>query len=134
MDAALEALVWQRARHRCEYCLLAQEHSILTFEMDHIIPRKHGGQTRASNLALSCFYCNRFHGSDLAGLDPKTGKLTRLFHPRRHTWTRHFRWEGPLLVGRTAIGRTTIVVLQMNLELRVAHRAELIEQGVFPPS
>jgi hypothetical protein len=132
MDAALEDLVWQRAHDTCEYCLLPQAHSILTFEIDHIIPRKHGGQTRAHNLALSCFYCNRFRGSDLAGLEPTTKRLTKLFNPRRHKWARHFRWDGPVLVGRTAIGRTTVTVLQINHPLRVAQRAVLINQGVFP--
>jgi hypothetical protein len=134
MDAALEQLVWQRAKQRCEYCRLAQADSVLTFEIDHIIPRKHGGTTRAANLALSCFYCNRFRGSDLTGLDPQTGELTRLFNPRRHKWQRHFRWDGPALVGRTAIGRTTVVVLQINLPVRVAQRAELIAAGLFPPA
>lgn len=134
MDAALEQLVWQRAKERCEYCRLAQADSILTFEIDHIIPRKHGGTTQAANLALSCFYCNRFRGSDLTGLDPKTGKLTRLFNLRRHKWQRHFRWDGPVLGGRTAIGRTTVAVLQINLPLRVAQRAELMAAGLFPPA
>jgi hypothetical protein len=41
-------------------------------------------------------------------------KLTKLFNPRRHKWERHFRWDGPYLVGRTAIGRTMVVVLAMN--------------------
>jgi hypothetical protein len=50
--------VVQRAKRRCEYCQLAQICSNLSFEIDHIIARKHGGRTVASNLALSCFYCN----------------------------------------------------------------------------
>lgn len=132
MDASLTRQVWQRARSSCEYCLLPQSNSILTFEIDHVIPRKHGGQTRLSNLALSCFYCNSFKGSDLAGLDPKTGRLTRLFHPRRHRWNRHFRWEGPVLVGLTDVGRTTVHVLQINLPARLAHRAVIMEQGILP--
>ena len=54
------------------------------YEIDHIIARKHCGPTIASNLALSCFYCNSFKGSDLSSLDPQTRKLTPLFHLRRH--------------------------------------------------
>ena len=69
------------------------------FEVDHIIARKHGGRTHLRNLALSCPYCNSFKGSDIAGLRPRTGKLTRLDHPRKHQWTWHFRYDGPLLVG-----------------------------------
>jgi hypothetical protein len=56
----------------------------------------------------------------------------RLFNPRRHKWARHFRWDGPLLVGRTPIGRVTVHVLGMNDPIRVALRQELIEEGLFP--
>src|SRR5882724_2928492 len=127
MDAELVELVWRRAASRCEYCQLSHALSQLTFEIDHIIARKHGGKTRSSNLALTCFYCNSFKGSNIAGLDRDTGKLTRLFHPRIHTWHRHFRWDGPYLDGRTSIGRTTIAVLLINLELRLAHRRLLVD-------
>jgi hypothetical protein len=131
MDEALAALVWERAGHRCEYCRLHQDHSWLTFEIDHIIARKHGGKSVAGNLALSCFYCNSFKGPNIAGRDPKTGVITRLFHPRRHKWSRHFRWNGPVLVGRTAIGRTVIAVLNINEADAVATRAALIAAGLF---
>src|SRR3954447_26940810 len=102
MEARLAKLVWARARRCCEYCQMPQVYSELAFEIDHIIARKHGGRTRASNLALSCFYDSSFKGSNIAGLDPETGKLTQLFHPRRHKWSRHFRWEAAILVGMTA--------------------------------
>jgi len=68
----------------------------------------------------------------LAGWDKVTKRVVRLFHPRRHTWQRHFRWQGPILVGRTAIGRVTITVLKINRPLRVLLRQELIDEGVFP--
>jgi hypothetical protein len=58
---------------------------------------------------------------------------TRLFHPRQHKWSWHFRWKGAILVGRTAIGRTTVAVLSMNLPHRVALREALIATGRFPP-
>jgi 5-methylcytosine-specific restriction endonuclease McrA len=44
-----------RSRH------LPQSATTLPFETDHIIARKHGGPTVASNLALSCWYCNGFN-------------------------------------------------------------------------
>jgi hypothetical protein len=133
MQKELEELVWQRARSCCEYCQLPQTCSHLAFEIDHIVARKHDGKTRSSNLALSCFYCNSFKGSNIAGFDPRTHKLTGLFHPRRHRWNRHFTWDGPCLLGRTPIGRTTIAVLLINLELRAAHRQLLMEADLFPP-
>jgi hypothetical protein len=80
-----------------------------------------------------CHFCNCFKGTNLAGIDPNTRKIVNLFNPRRHKWQRHFRWQGPLLAGKTPVGRATIAVLRINLRTRVAHRAALIEEGVFPP-
>jgi len=134
MDRHLEELVWQRAQSRCEYCQLAQTQDAISFEIDHIIAVSHGGRTTPSNLALACFLDNSYKGPNLAGLDPKTRRLVRLFHPRRHRWQRHFRWRGAELQGRTPIGRATIAVLRINLPHRVAHRQALIEEGVFPPA
>jgi HNH endonuclease len=133
MDVSLVRQVWLRAGDRCEYCQLAQVFDDRTFEIDHIISEKHHGATVANNLALSCFRCNSFKGSDISGRDPQTLKLTPLFNPRRHKWTRHFRWDGPFLSGSTPIGRTTIDVLKINDSFRVALRKVLIDEGVFPP-
>src|SRR4051812_19992387 len=134
MDAATERLVWQRAGSCCEYCRMPQEYDEITFEIDHIIARKHHGAGVAGNLALSCFHCNSFKGSDIAGRDPLTRKLTPLFHLRRHKWDRHFRWAGAYLIGRTPVGRVTVDLLNINDPLRVELREELIEEGVFPPA
>ena len=131
MDTALEALIWRRARRRCEYCRLPQGCSHLPFQIDHIIALQHRGLTIAANLALACMACNNHKGPNIAGLDPITGKLAALFHPRRQKWERHFRWQGPELVGRTPIGRTTIAVLAINLPHRIALREELMIEGVF---
>ena len=132
MDETLANLVWQRADYCCEYCRLPQQFSSTHFEIDHVIAEQHGGKTVSSNLALACFACNHHKGPNLGGIDPKTGKKIWLFDPRRHKWQRHFRWEGAVLVGRTPIGRTTVAVLAINLPHRVAQRAALIEEGVWP--
>jgi hypothetical protein len=132
MDARLRRLVWQRAAGRCEYCRMLQEFDELTFQIEHIIPRKHHGPDTADNLALACFACNNHKGANLSGLDPVSGGMTRLFHPRQDDWSGHFRWSGAWLAGETAIGRVTIDVLAINLPHRVELRAALQEEGVFP--
>ena len=68
----------------------------------------HGGETVADNLALSCVTCNRRKGSDLASLDPATGSLTPLFHPRHDRWADHFRLAGGLIEPLTPVGRVTL--------------------------
>src|SRR3954451_8208064 len=107
MDAELHRLVRGRSGGRCEYCRLPEAESLVPFEIEHIIPRKHRGRTVAGNLAWACVYCNGYKGPNLSGRDPATGKITRLYHPRRHKWTHHFHYQGSTLIGRTAIGRTT---------------------------
>jgi len=103
----------------------------MPFQIDHIIAEKHGGRTTLENPALSCFFCNTFKGPNIAGVDPETHKVTRLFHPRRDRWRDHFRWDGVVLEGRTAVGRSTIEVLRINREGAVAVRQSLLEEGVL---
>jgi len=53
------------------------------------------------NLALCC-------------IDPETGAVTTLFHPRGDRWSDHFRYEGALLIGKTPAGRATIETLAIT--------------------
>jgi hypothetical protein len=76
------------------------------------------------------YVVERFRRS-IAGHDPDTGQLTRLFHPRQDDWAEHFAWDGPALRGLTAVARTTIDVLRINLPERVEHRRLLLELGAF---
>lgn len=123
MDSATRQLVRNRAGHSCEYCGLREDQSPLAaLHVEHIRPIKHGGDDNSDNLALACIDCNLRKGSNVAGYDPETGHLTELFHPRRQLWAEHFRWQGILILGTTAVGRTTIEVLQMNDEERLQLR------------
>lgn len=131
MDASLQEKVRQLAAGSCEYCRIPETAVKLPFQFDHIIARQHGGKTVASNISYSCLPCNKHKGPNIAGIDPKTQKMVPLFHPRRHKWHRHFRWDGPYLRGRTAIGRATIVVLAINEPVYVAVRQTLLDEGVF---
>lgn len=127
---ALEAAVRGRGAGRCEYCHFPETAADLPFHCDHIIAEKHQGPTTAENLAWACFTCNLRKGPNLSGLDPATGKLTRLFHPRTDKWDEHFEWNGTWLRGKTAIGRATIVVLDINHPDALAVREALLDEGV----
>ena len=131
MDEALRQLVWDRAQDNCEYCRLPQPVDIMPFQLDHIISIKHHGPTTADNLALCCYNDNVHKGPNIAGIDPVTRQVTRLFHPRQDVWEEHFAWNGPTLMGRTAIGRTTIDVLNINLADRIEQRRLLIQAGLL---
>ena len=132
MDAALAQLVRQRAGDRCEYCRLPQSRSSLRFHVEHIVARQHGGADVAENLALVCPECNRRKGTNLTGVDPDTGQVVRLFHPRRDRWEEHFRVDGSRLLARTDVGRTTIWLLAMNSGPRLRWRDMLVRLGEWP--
>ncbi len=124
MSPATKVRVRERAGDRCEYCQLPQEDSPLAvLHVEHIVPRIHGGDDDLDNLALACVDCNLHKGTNLTGLDPDTGRVTELFHPRRHRWEDHFEWKGIHLAGRTSVGRTTIRVLQINSDDQLALRS-----------
>jgi hypothetical protein len=129
IDASLSSLVRHRARHACEYCRLPEAESDLPFTIDHIIARQHGGATIDSNLALACPSCNLHKGPNIAGIDPETGAMGRIFHPRLDRWIEHFRWDGVLIVPISAIGRTTLIVLAMNDPRQIAARRVMLASG-----
>src|SRR5271157_6485314 len=66
-----------------------------------------------------------YKGPNIAGVDSLSGRIVRLFHPRKDRWARHFIWNGPVLVGQTRIGRATIAVLEINHPEFVAWREVL---------
>ena len=125
METATRSQVRARAGDRCEYCRIHQRQYVLTFHVEHIVARQHGGSDDAANLALACHACNRYKGPNLAGLDPDTGHLTRLFHPRTDAWTTHFVLQAGRILGRTPVGRATVQVLNMNQPERVRTRLAL---------
>jgi hypothetical protein len=103
----------------------------MPFQVDHIIAEKHGGETVVSNLALACPHCNLYKGPNIAGLDPASGQVVRLFHPRTDLWSEHFAWEGAYLAGRSPIGRVTVQVLAINAEDFRQFRVGLWKEGHF---
>ena len=132
VPAALRRKIRQRAENKCEYCLLAEEYAFFAHEPDHIIAEKHGGETDVDNLALACFDCNRFKGSDIASIDPKSKKLTPLFNPRAQNWSEHFKIEEGRIIPRTTVGRATEKLLKFNLSERIEVRETLSRAGRYP--
>jgi hypothetical protein len=134
IPADLRERVAARGRYRCGYCLTAEAIVGTPMEMDHIIPEADGGPTDESNLWPACSLCNAHKGPNIAGIDPVSRKLTKLYNPRHHKCSKYFQWDGGLLVGLTAVGRVTILVLAMNAPEAVEVREALIDEGGFPPT
>ncbi len=121
----LRRLIVERARERCEYCLLPAHLSFFPHEIDHIIAEKHGGVTASENLALACWRCNRHKGSDLGSFDPHTHAFVFLFNPRTQVWHDHLAFHNEHIVGMTPEGRATVSLLRLNSEERLAERQRL---------
>ena len=104
-----------------------------TFHVEHIIPRSRGGDSAMDNLAWACPGCNLHKSDRVEAPDPLDGQPVRLFNPRIDRWPKHFRWESHQLVPLTAIGRATLVALDLNHPRRL--RIRLAEElfGAFPP-
>ena len=128
----LRAAIAQRAEHRCECCRVFERDMVYRFQGDHILSRKHGGETILDNLAFACSTCNQNKGSDLGTFLPGSNRLTRLFNPRRDRWTTHFELIAGEIIPLTKIGAATVKVLDLNHPDRIILRRTLIEAGRYP--
>ena len=116
MSPHLRRLVRNRAGGRCEYCRFHEDDLPLwPFHVDHIVAGQHAGSDDPSNLAWACQRCNSLKGTNLTGIDPDTGRIVRLFNPRKQKWREHFAIEKERIAALSAAGRATIWLLQMNI-------------------
>lgn len=125
--------VLKRANGRCEYCGLAQAGQAATFHIEHVVPIADDGSDHPENLAAACVSCSLRKGARRLAPDPDTGEPTALFSPRTDRWDEHFRWEGTIVIGLTAIGRATIAALALNRPGIQAIRYEEAALGRHPP-
>ncbi len=101
----------------------------MTHHIEHVIAKQHGGRDDADNLALACHRCNLRKGPNLTGMDPVSGEVVPLFHPRRDQWAEHFLFRRFRIEGITSVGRATVRVLALNDARRLELRAELLAAG-----
>lgn len=132
VERKLRTAVANRARFRCEYCLIHEGDAGFPHQADHVISLKHGGATTSENLAFACVLCNRHKGSDIASLDPETGELVPLFNPRADRWSEHFRLEGEYIRPISSRGAVTLRLLRLNAPERLAERRLLQSLGAYP--
>ena len=127
----LRQQVYKRAKGICEYCLLPDTVTLSAHQIDHIIAEKHGGVTTLENLALSCSICNRNKGSDIASIDPCSGGIVALYHPRKDLWSEHFDCQDAHFFGKTPSGKATAKLLKINQTERINERRILMQAGIM---
>jgi len=127
-------LVADRANHRCEYCHAPELVFNFPFEVEHIVPLSRQGTDDEVNLALACRSCNLRKGNRISGIDADSNTEVRFFHPRQDEWENHFQMDvtSGLIVGTSAIGRTTVDNLAMNSQSQITARQLWIRLGLFP--
>jgi hypothetical protein len=127
--------VMDRADGRCEYCLSPAAYSPDPFAVEHIVPRSRGGSHRLTNLAYSCQGCNSYKYTSTEAVDPVSGDRVPLYNPRRHAWRDNFAWNEDFteILGRTPIGRATIVRLDLNRTEVMNLRRLLVLADLYPP-
>lgn len=120
----------------CAYCQTSEQITGQPLTIDHIIPVSLGGDSLFENLCRACRRCNEFKGAAVVATDPLTGVEFPLFNPRQQAWHTHFSWHitGVYVEGRTAVGRATIIQLQMNNDLILSARRRWVNAGWHPPS
>ena len=132
ISESIRLKVAKRAHFRCEYCLIFERYAFLPFHTEHIISLKHGGNSDEDNLAFSCPVCNYSKGSNVGTYDETMSILIRLFHPRKDNWNEHFELQKTgLIVSKSAIGKATIKILDLNHVESVEERKTMIDKDLI---
>lgn len=130
----LRQKIIEQSQNRCGYCLGEQRYILAPLEIDHLLPTAAGGTDDEENLWLACPLCNLYKGIKTHGIDPLTLRKVLLFNPRKQNWKRHFIVENQIQIfGKTAIGRATVIALQMNSRLPLTVRQNWFTAGWYPP-
>lgn len=122
------------ANGRCAYCRMHQSLQGATFHVEHVIPQSDGGTDNLDNLCLACPSCNLHKSNLTTALDPETGLRVPVFRPGSMRWDEHFEWAGFRIAGRTASGRATVELLELNSERRLLIREAESLFVLFPPA
>ena len=77
--------IYARDRNTCQYCGRKPQRAELN--LDHVVPRSHGGVTSWENVVCSCVPCNLRKG----GRTPDQAHMKLLRQPIRPRWTPFFR-------------------------------------------
>ena len=119
----------------CAYCQTSVHNTGQPLTIDHIQPQSLEGSNTSTNLCLACRRCNEFKAKKIEAIDPLTGEVVLLFHPRKDVWSEHFEWDatGTRLIGLTKKGRATIVALNINNEVIIKARSRWVSVGWHPP-
>lgn len=92
-------------------------------------------RTQAQDRCGYCRLCNNYKGIKVDAIDPMTYETVPLFNPRTQSWAEHFQWSADQtqIMGKTAVGRATVLALQLNNIMAVSIRRAWVQAGWHPP-
>ena len=70
---------------RCGYCGVTETATVGELEIDHFLPRSHGGKDILDNLVYACPTCNRFKGDYWPV--PEASADLMLLHPQQDAYS-----------------------------------------------
>jgi 5-methylcytosine-specific restriction endonuclease McrA len=73
--------IYARDRNTCQYC--GRRFARTTLNLDHVVPRSHGGRSTWENVVCSCIDCNRRKG----GRTPGQAGLRLIQRPMKPRWS-----------------------------------------------
>ncbi len=136
VSTSIRGKVEKRAEKLCEYCRSPLEFSPDPFSVEHIFPISKGGTDDLENLALACQGCNNYKSTKTEAFDLISQTTTRFYNPRKDVWSEHFAWSEDFteIIGKTAKGRVTIIILKLNRQRVMNLRRILVLAGEHPPN
>ena len=117
------------------WLLFKQDYVWDILQIDSIIPLSKGSTDDETNLWIVCGTCNRAKSDKTEAFDQETNTNVTLFNPRLQNWFEHFVWrvDGTMIVGKTSIGRATILALNLNKDQFVKVWRNWTAVGWHPP-
>ena len=73
--------IYARDRNTCQYC--GGRFARAELNLDHVVPRSHGGRSAWANIVCSCIDCNRRKG----GRTPLQAGMSLIRRPEKPRWT-----------------------------------------------
>ncbi|MDA8053825.1 MAG: HNH endonuclease [Deltaproteobacteria bacterium] len=78
------ANIFLRDKNKCQYC--GREFKKTELNLDHVVPRTHGGVSSWENVVCSCILCNRNKG----GRTPEGAGMKLIRKPRKPEWSPYY--------------------------------------------
>jgi 5-methylcytosine-specific restriction endonuclease McrA len=86
--------IFARDKNTCQYC--GRRFPRPELNLDHVIPRAHGGTSTWENVVCSCHACNRRKG----GRTPGEARMRLITQPRKPAWTPPISLSVPAVMRR----------------------------------